>query len=141
MFDMFAMVPLFVLGVAIITIAQQVRTLILRRKLKERGRYVTAEVTGVSKRMGRRSTTYVHTLEYMAGGERMTVSLSTNGRMSREVGDKIEIAYLPENPKRFMLAELLPNSVGNIMHIVAQIAFLVFFLVVFAYNFLRINRM
>ena len=140
MFDMFTMVPLFILGVTIIIVVQGVRNFLLRRHLKERGRHVTAEVTGVSKHSGRRSTTYVHTLEYMADGERITVKHSTNRRMSHEVGDKIEIAYLPENPKRFMLAELLPNSPGNIIHFAARIAGLVFFLVIFASTFQVINR-
>jgi len=138
------MVPLFIVCVALVVFIQQVRALLLRHKLKQRGKHTMAEVIDVSSRVRsgrRRSVTYVYTLEYMTEGERQTVKHSMGRRQSYVAGDKVEIAYLPEDPGKLMLAELLPNSIENLIHFAAGIVGILFFLVVFAYNFQRIGRM
>jgi ankyrin repeat protein len=118
--------------------------LYLRHELRKRGKHATATVVDVKVSYSggkRKSRSYVNTLEFMAESERRTVTHRT--KWALVVGDKLDIAYLPEKPSRFMLAELLPNTFGNIWHFAAKIGGGVFslaYLLYFSSGYSRITQ-
>ena len=91
----------------------------LRAKLIEQGKRTTATVTNVSlstitrgaKRNKRRVTVYNCNLEFMDGNRTQTIKHETES--PRAVGETIEIAYLPDNPGKFMEVEQLTDSFKN----------------------------
>ncbi|MCL1940515.1 MAG: DUF3592 domain-containing protein [Synergistaceae bacterium] len=86
-----------------------------RRAFRERGIRVQATVVHYSESKGRRrSTIYTYTMEYMLKGERQTAACQTYNW--HEVGETVEAAYLPEDPKQAMLAEDFAETDGNTLH-------------------------
>ena len=87
----------------------------MRAQLLERGVRVTAKVTDVSTRQvtrnKKRVTQYDCVIEYMADSNRITNKHTSYNPCSP--GDTIDIAYLPEAPKKFMTADNLTNSLFN----------------------------
>ena len=105
---------LIILGVAFVFIGISSRR--LRAKLIESGKRATATVTDVTTRMvkrnnNRRVTQYVCKLEYPADNKTQTAKYSTE--TATVAGEKIEIAYLPDNPGKFMPADQLTDSAMN----------------------------
>jgi len=86
-----------------------------REQFIERGVRVTATVTDVSTRQvtrnKKRVTQYDCVIEYMADSNRITNKHTSYNPCSP--GDTIDIAYLPEAPKKFMTADNLTNSLFN----------------------------
>jgi ankyrin repeat protein len=77
---------------------------------------------------------YIYTFEYKAEDEQLTGKFSTFLRLT---GNTAEIAYLPEDPKRFWLAELLPDTLGNkISNNTLPMTFVVL-LIVFVFIFIK----
>jgi ankyrin repeat protein len=124
----------FVLFVAM-SVYSTVKTFLLRRNLKARGKRATAAVVDLSVSRGtrrRRRTTYHYTLEYTAGDERLTVHYSSARELA---GDTVEIAYLPEDPRKFLPAESLSNSLGYIAHLASRVVSCLVGLMAFVFAF------
>ena len=85
-----------------------------RRAFRERGVRVQATITDFRTVRIRRSTTHTCTIEYMADGERQTAKCGTKRRY--EVGETVEAAYLPEDPKQVMLADDFDDTAANSVH-------------------------
>ena len=91
----------------------------LRAKLIESGKRAMAMVTNINlstrtrgtKGNKRSVTVYNCVMEFIADDGTQTVRHSTEEM--RMVGDTMEIAYLPENPRKFMLASQLTDSFIN----------------------------
>jgi len=135
--DLFIVISVGVLFLAtgVFLVIQTQKSLRLRSALLECGVYTTATVIGVQRnRVGRKghSYTYTYTMEYMAGDERVTGKCMS---LSQLDGDTAEIAYLPEDPKQFMLAELLPDTLGSKMHFAFPIFLCVVMLALWVFIF------
>ncbi|MCL1875474.1 MAG: DUF3592 domain-containing protein [Synergistaceae bacterium] len=75
-----------------------------RRDLRERGIRASAILTNhINTERSKKASTYTYAIEYIVKDERQTATIKTRSR--REIGETVEVAYLPEDPNQVMLAE------------------------------------
>ena len=98
----------------------------IRRDFNARGKRTMAKVIDAVSR-GRRAAYIKHTytLEYMAEGERQTTQFTVGVGHEHEVGETVEIAYLPEDPKRAMLTKDIADTTHGFIYIFACVLVLV----------------
>ena len=109
-----------------------------RRVFSERGIRVPATVTHVNLVRVRKGTVREYTMEYMVEGGLQTAKCRAGSR--HEVGEAVELAYLPESPEQIMLTEDFADTTANSMKGFLRVAMCVFFVVLLAINAPRILK-
>jgi hypothetical protein len=107
-----------IMGVAFVLIP--IRFILLRNKMLQIGIRTMATVVDVQvgqivrNKSGQVNRKYTYTLEYVADYTRITKkSTSTTISQDYVIGDKVEIAYFPDNPKSIMFGYNLTDSPLN----------------------------
>jgi len=80
-----------------------VRFFKIRRDFSGRGKHTTAKVIDAAERGHGSHFRYIYKLEYMVDDKLQTAECTVGASYRHEVGETVEIAYMPEEPERVML--------------------------------------